>query len=189
MNRYAITIHNILISPEHGYFGQDAAAFVPNVAPPFGMGNVQVHAGKGLVGDRFYDVKPDFDGQVTFVSSEMVDLLRAELEQPALRADLLRRNLLVEGVALNGLIGQEFEIDCDDAQPPIRFFGAKHCSPCKWMDLGVADGAWKLLKGRGGLRAQVLTDGVLRTGAAELSTTAELPLDAITERLPRPNLL
>jgi len=67
-----------------------------------------------------------------------------------------RRNVISVGVDLNSLIGEEFEVQ------GVRFAGVCECSPCYWMDLAIAPGAEMLLKGRGGLRARILSDGVLR---------------------------
>ena len=70
-----------------------------------------------------------------------------------------RRNVITRGVDLNTLIGVEFEIQ------GVRFLGNSECSPCYWMDQAFGPGAEAALKGRGGLRAKILTDGVLRVDA------------------------
>jgi MOSC domain-containing protein YiiM len=57
---------------------------------------------------------------------------------------------------LNEFIGREFEIQ------GVRFFGTEECRPCYWMDQAFAPGAEAAMKGRGGLRARILTDGTLR---------------------------
>ena len=64
--------------------------------------------------------------------------------------------MITEGVDLNTLVGAEFEIQ------GIRFQGMAECTPCHWMDQAFAPGAEQFLKGRGGLRAAILTDGILR---------------------------
>ena len=68
----------------------------------------------------------------------------------------LRRNVITQGADLNSLIGLEFEVQ------GVRFRGTEECSPCYWMDFAFAPGAASLLKGRGGLRAMILSDGCLR---------------------------
>jgi MOSC domain-containing protein YiiM len=67
----------------------------------------------------------------------------------------LRRNIIIEGVDLNDWIGEEFELQ------GLRFAGTQECAPCYWMDRAYAPGAEAFLKGRGGLRAQILTGGTL----------------------------
>ncbi|MEM6886190.1 MAG: molybdenum cofactor biosysynthesis protein, partial [Verrucomicrobiota bacterium] len=67
-----------------------------------------------------------------------------------------RRNVVISGVDLNSLIGKEFELQ------GVHFEGSCECSPCFWMDEAIAPGAEEFLKGQGGLRARVLTDGILK---------------------------
>jgi MOSC domain-containing protein YiiM len=55
------------------------------------------------------------------------------------------------------LIGKEFEIQ------GVRFLGTEEASPCFWMDQAFGEGAEDALRGKGGLRAKILDDGVLRT--------------------------
>ena len=69
------------------------------------------------------------------------------------------RNTLVAGVDLNSLVGAEFEIQ------GVRFVGVEHCKPCHWMNSALGPGAEDWLQGRGGLRARILTDGVLQRAA------------------------
>jgi MOSC domain-containing protein YiiM len=71
----------------------------------------------------------------------------------------VRRNVITRDVDLNELIDQDFEVQ------GVRFYGTQECSPCYWMDRAIAPGAEKFLKGRGGLRARILTDGTLRSTA------------------------
>jgi MOSC domain-containing protein YiiM len=48
------------------------------------------------------------------------------------------------------------------------FEGVEECRPCYWMDQALAPGAEEFLKGCGGLRVRVLTDGILNSGPAIL---------------------
>jgi MOSC domain-containing protein YiiM len=45
----------------------------------------------------------------------------------------------------------------------VHFLGTEECRPCYWMDQAFAPGAADFLKGKGGLRAMILSDGMLRT--------------------------
>ena len=74
---------------------------------------------------------------------------------------------MVSGIDLNELIGCEFEID------GVRFYGAEECAPCRWMDRSIGPGAREYLKGRGGLRARILTSGTLRCGTNTLLTQSK----------------
>jgi MOSC domain-containing protein YiiM len=61
----------------------------------------------------------------------------------------------VRGADLNELICEDFEVQ------GVRFHGTEECRPCYWMDRAIAPGAHEFLKGRGGLRAKILSDGRL----------------------------
>ena len=54
------------------------------------------------------------------------------------------------------LVGCEFTIQ------GATFLGSEECRPCYWMDAAFGPGAEAFLKGRGGLRARIVSDGVLR---------------------------
>ena len=79
---------------------------------------------------------------------------------------VLRRNVIVSGADLNALIGETFELQ------GIRFLGTAHCRPCYWLDQAFAPGTEEWLENNGGLRAQILTAGWLKTGAAEFAPVA-----------------
>src|SRR5262249_60756172 len=86
---------------------------------------------------------------------EVMDELCCALQVQAWSPALARRNVITRGVDLNHLIGQEFELQ------GVRCLGMEECRPCYWMDRAFALGAQEFLKGRGGLRAKILTDGKL----------------------------
>jgi len=116
----------------------------------------EVVAGKGIIGDRFFGWKDDYPGQVTFFSLEVHEALCAELGVTDRGPDVYRRNLIVTGADLPSLVGEEFELQ------GVRFRGMVESKPCYWMDEAMALGAEEAMRGRGGLRAKVLTSGVLR---------------------------
>lgn len=149
----------LCVSPGHNYFGHHGvpAGEYPTIPVP----EVECVAGRGLRGDRFFDYKPDYKGQVTFFAVEVYEELCATLTPPGSTPPaptVFRRNVIVRGVDLNQLIGREFSVQ------GVRFLGVAECSPCHWMDQAFAPGTEAALKGRGGLRAKILSDGVLRAG-------------------------
>ncbi len=113
-------------------------------------------AGHGIEGDRFFNYKENYKGQITFFSSEVFAEICDRLGAAGKSPGVTRRNVITANVDLNSLVGIEFDIQ------GVRFAGVAECSPCHWMDWAIAPGAEKLLQGRGGLRARILTDGVLR---------------------------
>ena len=120
---------------------------------------VECVAGKGLVGDRFFGYKEDYLGQVTFFEQEVYERLCEQFQIADLPPSVFRRNLITKGIDLNTLIGQEFEVQ------GVRFLGTQESAPCHWMNQAFAEGAEKAMKGHGGLRAKILSDGVLRKSA------------------------
>ena len=121
---------------------------------------IECTAGRGIRGDRYLDFKNNYKGQITFFSLEVFNELCHALQIWDCSLSFVRRNVITRNVNLNELIGQEFEIQ------GVRFHGIEECRPCYWMDRAIAPGAHEFLKGRGGLRAKILTDGKLRSIAA-----------------------
>lgn len=149
---------HLFLSPGHNFFGhhgQPAGTF-----PMVAVDEVRCVAGRGIEGDRFFDFEPDYLGQVTFFAIESHEDLVRSLDCGDRPTSVYRRNVVTRGVDLNALIGVEFEIQ------GVRFAGTEEASPCGWMDQAFGPGAKEALRGRGGLRARVLTSGVLRPGAA-----------------------
>jgi MOSC domain-containing protein YiiM len=150
-------VEHLYLSPGHNYFGHHGKP--ADEHPVVAVAEVECVAGRGLRGDRFFDYKPDYKGQITFFAAEVYDELCATLLVPGARRpapSAFRRNVITRGVELNGLIGVEFTLQ------GVVFLGTAECSPCYWMDGAFAFGAEAALKGRGGLRAKILTDGRLR---------------------------
>lgn len=149
-----IHVEQLFISPGHnfvGHHGQPAGEH-----PIMAVGEVECVAGRGLRGDRYFDYKEDFKGQITFFAMEVLEGLRVELNRPNAQPQATRRNAFVRGVDLPSLIGQEFEVQ------GVRFVGVEESRPCDWMNSALGPGAKEWLHGRGGLRCRILTDGVLR---------------------------
>ena len=146
-------ILRIFISPEHIYIGHHGG---PSGSTPVEeVSTIECISGKGIRGDRYFDHKPDYKGQITFFSREVYDGLCIQFGVVDREPKVFRRNVLVEGVDLNSLIGTEFEVQ------GVRFFGTEECRPCDWMNEAFHDGAHDALRGHGGLRARILTDGTL----------------------------
>lgn len=149
-----LQIHAIWISPGHDFKGRYGQERLNHGM--VALDEVECHAGRGLVGDRFYDYEPDFKGQTTFFDLAVAQQLQRELAVPELNFSAFRRNLLVSGTDLNQLIGKTFVLN------GIVFEATEECAPCFWMDEAIWPGAFAWLKGRGGLRARIHTSGVLR---------------------------
>lgn len=154
-------IRQMFISPGHNYFGHHGRA--AENYPLIEVDCIECVAGHGIRGDRFYDYKDDYKGQITFFAHEAWERLCAQFPDVQKSPGVLRRNVVTEGVDLNGLIGEDFELQ------GVHFHGTAHCKPCYWLDQAFAPGAEKALAGHGGLRARILSDGSLTNGAAALN--------------------
>jgi MOSC domain-containing protein YiiM len=156
-----IQIQSIFVSPEHGYVGRDPEGAGEQTMQT--LDEVDCVAGKGLIGDRYFDHKADYIGQATFFSADVFEAACSHVGNESCVPWAMRRNIMVSGIDLNGLIGREFEID------GVRFLGTEECAPCRWMDRSIGEGARSFLKGRGGLRVKILSSGKLRCGTSKLS--------------------
>ncbi len=153
-----LSITGLYVSPGHNFFGHHGK--LPGEYPLLGVDEVLCRAGRGIEGDRFFDHGSDYWGQITFFSLEVYDDLCRSLEVWDKHPGVFRRNAITTGDDLNRYIGRDLEIQ------GVRFRGVAECSPCHWMDGAFGPGCAAHLKGRGGLRARILTDGVLRVPRA-----------------------
>jgi MOSC domain-containing protein YiiM len=153
-------LEHLFLSPGHNFFGHHGGPAGENAAVE--VSELACVAGRGIVGDRFFDYRPDYPGQITFFAREVFEALKIAFNLPAAQPIATRRNVIVRGLDLPELIDQEFCVQ------GVWFRGAAECKPCYWMDGVLAPGTEAWLRGRGGLRARILTDGVLRPGPTEL---------------------
>src|SRR3954468_5735601 len=120
--------------------------------------------GRGLEGDRYYagcgtfspqPQKPDFE--LTLIEGEAIATFAQDSGLP-FTAERARRNIVTQNVRLNDLVGREFLLG------EVRIRGVRLCEPCNYL----AKTTWpEVLPGlvhRGGIRAQILSEGVIRAG-------------------------
>ena len=150
------SIRHIFISPGHNYFGHHGKP--PGDHPVVEVDAVECVAGRGVRGDRFFDFKPDYKGQITFFPWESLVAMWETFGIPPENRDpsATRRNVITEGADLDSWVGCEFTLQ------GIRFLGTEECRPCFWMNGAIHPQAEGWMQGRGGLRAKILTDGTLR---------------------------
>ena len=129
-------------------------------APMVSVQDVRAVPGRGLEGDRYYTGRGHYSGkpsdggrEITLIEIEAVEALDIKLTP----ADT-RRNIATQGVPLNHLVGTTFRIGT------VRLRGTRLCEPCKYLDKQTSPGVMKGLIHRGGLRAQILTEGTIRVG-------------------------
>ena len=131
--------------------------------PMASVSEIRAVAGKGLDGDRYfaragtYSDQPGSGRDVTLIEIEAIEALKRDYEIE-LNAKDTRRNIATRGVALNHLIGREFEVG------EVTLRGSRLCDPCSHLEKLTAKGAMRGLIHRGGLRAEILTDGMIKVG-------------------------
>ena len=132
-------------------------------AEPRAVEEARAVPGLGLEGDRYYQQGGTFskpgepDREVTLIEEESIAALSADYEVRILPGQA-RRNLVTSGIALNHLVGQEFHVG------EVQLRGLRLCEPCGHLESLTAAGVERGLVHRGGLRAQVLKEGILRRG-------------------------
>jgi MOSC domain-containing protein YiiM len=132
---------------------------------PAAVRHAKALPGKGLEGDRYgagvgtYSNKPGPSRELTLIEIEALEGLKRdygfELEPGA-----SRRNVVTRGVALDHLVDREFAVG------EVRCRGIRLCEPCARLASLTDPRAHPGLIHRGGLRAQILTEGTIRVGDA-----------------------
>lgn len=151
-----LRVEHLFVSPGHNFFGHhDQPAGEHPIVP---ADQIECVAGRGIRGDRFFDYKENYKGQITFFAMEVLETLRDELNLPEAQPQATRRNAFIRGADLPALIGQQFEIQ------GVRFEGVEESRPCNWMNAALGPGAEEWLRGRAGLRCRILSDGILVRG-------------------------
>jgi len=131
--------------------------------PMVAVGQAQANAGLGLEGDRYtaktgrYSDKPGTGRQVTLIELEAIEALNQE-DNLGLAPGQTRRNLLTQGVPLNHLVGKEFRVGS------ITLRGVRLCEPCDYLAGLTRSEVLPGLVHRGGLRADILSDGLIQSG-------------------------
>jgi MOSC domain-containing protein YiiM len=125
--------------------------------------------GRGLEGDRYFSGAGAYSGpavpgrevtELTLIEEEVIGHLQHDLGLSVSAPDS-RRNIVTHSLALNELVGTDFWVG------PVLLRGAGLCEPC--VSLVRSPANKHLLRGlvhKGGLRAQILTEGVITIGDA-----------------------
>lgn len=132
---------------------------------PVAVEQAEARIRRGLVGDRYFaghgtfsDMEPKGPGrELTLIESEVLAALESD-SGIGLTPAAARRNLVTEGIRLNGLVGVQFRIG------DVLIEGIRLCPPCTHLDKVTGLNLLKPLADRGGLRASILSDGVIRVG-------------------------
>lgn len=136
-------------------------AYLPMRAMP----SLELVAGKGIVGDRymignesgFYSDKPEEGRQVTLFEIEVLQALKRDYDID-LGPEEHRRNVTVEGVPLNSLVGKRFWLG------ETLLESTRLSVPCKHIEEVTGKEVFNPLVHRSGLNCKILTGGRVRVG-------------------------
>jgi len=121
------------------------------------LDRAQACTGRGLEGDRYFDRRGTFSN--TYARGHDLTLIEAEvLDELSLGPQEARRNLVTRGIGLNALVGKRFRVG------DVECFGQRLCQPCAHLERVTDRTLMRQLAHKGGLRADVLSDGELRVG-------------------------
>jgi MOSC domain-containing protein YiiM len=139
-------VEAIFLSHEHGEL-------------PAPVDRVHARAGRGLEGNRYYwdDGAAPAGCAITLIASEAVEAVASEGDisvEPA----ATRRNVLTRGIDVNALVGKRFRIGTVECE------GVELCEPCQSLEAMTQPGMIKAFVHRGGLNADILTDGEISVG-------------------------
>jgi MOSC domain-containing protein YiiM len=152
-----VRIVALLASPLHRYEGRPKDGPAPARGPEL-FESIDLRAGLGVVGDRFFGQRAHANEAVTIMAAESLDAVAAELGTGQLDFARTRRNILIRGLAVDELRGATVQLG--DVVLKLN----RPANPCAWMDEQLADGAHRALRRRGGMRCSVLAGGTLHVG-------------------------
>ncbi|RIV41189.1 molybdenum cofactor biosysynthesis protein [Micromonospora radicis] len=156
-------IVELLASPAHRFVGRPADGPAPAPAGEL-VAEIQLRAELGIVGDRYFGKPAHREASVTVIAAESLP--------PGAGLAQVRRNILTTGIPVDDLVGAVLVLD--SGAGPVRLRVNRPAHPCAWMDVTIGPGAWRGLRGHGGVRCTPLTDGLLRVG----------PVTVAIERIP-----
>ena len=122
-------------------------------------------AGEGIVGDRymlgresgFYSHKPEDGRQITLFEMETLEALARDAKVELLPEEH-RRNVTVQGVPLNHLVGRQFWVG------EALLQATRLSTPCRHLEEILGKSVFDPLVHRAGLNCQILQGGVIRVG-------------------------
>ena len=119
------------------------------------VNTVEVIASKGIVNDRYFNENNNQALQITLIESENIDYYN-QISETNIPYISFRRNIITKGIQLNDLVGKEFLIG------NVKIKGHRLCAPCRYLqEMLKQKNLVKKLLNRGGLRCEILTDGII----------------------------
>lgn len=125
---------------------------------------VELIAGKGIVGDRYYLKTGTFseqlaglpDAELTLIELEEIEAFETTTKLGYVGADF-RRNIVTSGVRLNDLVGKTFFIG------DVELEGIRLCEPCAHLAKLLSMEIMEHMVHKTGLRAAIKSSGSIST--------------------------
>jgi len=122
------------------------------------VNSIEAIKGKGLLGDRKFKDDNEKKSQLTLIQMENIQHYN-EISNTAINPLEFRRNVITQGINLNGLLNREFFIG------KIKVKAHDLCRPCKYLEnLLNQENLVKSLITKAGLRCEILTTGKIFVG-------------------------
>jgi MOSC domain-containing protein YiiM len=137
-------VEGIYISKDHGELPEPVAS-------------ARALAGRGLEGNRYFFDEAPAGTALTLIAAEAVEAMEQE-HGISLEPRETRRNVVTRGIDVNELVGKRFRIGDVECQ------GVELCEPCASLQAMTKPGVIKGLAHRGGLNADILSDGAINVG-------------------------
>jgi MOSC domain-containing protein YiiM len=120
--------------------------------------SIQVTPHGAITGDRYQSRQGK--RQVTLIQAEHLPAIASMLGIGEIDPASLRRNIVVKGINLLALKGQQFTI----GSAVLEFTGL--CHPCSRMEEVFGNGGYNAVRGHGGITARIITEGIITLGDA-----------------------
>ena len=119
---------------------------------------INVSAGEGIIGDRYFDDSTEDRNQLTLIESENIDYYNEKFNLKIPYLDF-RRNIVTKDIKLNDLVGKIIII----GKSEIKVIDL--CRPCKSLQKNLdQDNIIKEFLRKGGLRCEILTSANIKIG-------------------------
>jgi len=152
------------LKPSAAWNGSVVNLFIApkSAGPMIPVPQVRALADRGLEGDRFFREswaaakRPD--KAVSLIEAEVLEMAASEY-QVTIAGDQTRRNIITRGVPLIKLLDREFMIGT------VLMRGIRLFEPCAHLEkVSQISGIFRALDNRSGLKAAILSDGVIQIG-------------------------
>jgi MOSC domain-containing protein YiiM len=119
--------------------------------------SVRALAGRGLEGNRYFFDEAAPGTALTLIAAEAVEAIERE-HGISIEPKESRRNVVTRGIDVNELVGKRFRVGAVECR------GVELCEPCATLESMTKPGVIKGLVHRGGLNADILSDGEISVG-------------------------